>query len=186
MSPDFDHTSENDWRASVMKPALIGLLVVVAISVVLQAVIFYLDRDRPQQNVVLEKRTSAIITLVESGYDTCSWRGRTCSEIFKDQKRRDECLQHVRTRAQNFNAANSTLKLLGDNDYLARVAELTIALMTYDLGGSSQQSDQCTAAVDQFVNFIRSSQRFDRLSGDLLARLREKRLPIFNPTPESQ
>ncbi len=169
-----------------MRAATLGLLAVVAISTLLQATIFYLERDTPQRNVVLERKTAAIISLVESAYDTCSWGGRTCAEIFKDQKRRDECLQHVRTRAQNFNAANSTLKLLGDREYLARVAELTIALMTYDLGGSSQQSDQCTTAVDQFVNFTRTSQRFDRLSGDLLARLREKRLPIFNPTPESQ
>lgn len=147
------------WLSNHMSAATVALLAVVAISTLFQAAVFYLERDTPHRNVVLEWKTSALVTLVESAYDTCSWGSRTCSEIFKDQRRRDECLQHVRTRAQNFNAANSTLKLLGDKEDLARIAGLTIALMTSDLGGSSQQ-DQCTAAVDQFVNFVRSSQRF--------------------------
>ena len=79
--------------------------------------------------------------------------------VFRDQTRRDECLDHVRTRAQNFNAANSTLKVLGDKESLTRIAELTTALLTHDLGGSPQQSDKCATAVDQFVDFARRSQR---------------------------
>ena len=68
-------------------------------------------------------------------------------------------LDHLRTRAQNFNAANSTLKVLGDKESLTRIAELTTALLTHDLGGSPQRSDKCATAVDQFVDFARRSQR---------------------------
>ena len=142
-----------------MSEAAAALLATVAFSTLFLAAVFYLARDTRQRTVVLERKTAAIITLVESAYDTCSWGGRMCAEMFRDQTRRDECLDHVRTRAQNFNAANSTLKVLGDKESLTRIAELTTALLTHDLGGSPQQSDKCATAVDQFVDFARRSQR---------------------------
>lgn len=147
------------WSSNYVSEAAAALLVTVAFSTLFLAAVFYLARDTRQRNVVLERKTAAIITLVESAYDTCSWGGRMCAEMFRDQTRRDECLDHVRTRAQNFNAANSILKVLGDKESLTRIAELTTALLTHDLGGSPQQSDKCATAVDQFVDFARRSQR---------------------------
>jgi len=144
------------WSSNCASEAAAALLATVAFSTLFLAAVFYLARDTRQRNVVLERKTAAIITLVESAYDTCSWGGRMCAEMFRDQTR---CLDHVRTRAQNFNAANSTLKVLGDNESLTRIAELTTALLTLDLGGSPQQSDKCATAVDQFVDFARRSQR---------------------------
>ena len=147
------------WSSNYVSEAAAALLVTVAFSTLFLAAVFYLARDTRQRTVVLERKTAAIITLVESAYDTCSWGGRMCAEMFRDQTRRDECLDHLRTRAQNFNAANSTLKVLGDKESLTRIAELTTALLTHDLGGSPQQSDKCATAVDQFVDFARRSQR---------------------------
>ena len=146
------------WSSNYVSEAAAALLATVAFSTLFLAAVFYLARDTRQRNVVLERKTAAIINLVESAYDTCSWGGRMCAEMFRDQTRRDECLDHVRTRAQNFNAANSTLKVLGDKESLTRIAELTTALLTHDLGGSPQQSDKCATAVDQFVDFARRSQ----------------------------